>query len=58
MKGLNKYTYNIIWDEIEKGNYEYITAEDLAEKLGIARILYICIKQFVMFILLLVYGNI
>jgi two-component system CitB family response regulator len=37
-KGLNRYTYNIIWDEIGKGNYEYITAEELAEKLGIARV--------------------
>lgn len=37
-KGLNKYTYRTIWDEIEKRNYEDFTAEDLAEKLGIARI--------------------
>ena len=37
-KGLNKYTYRAIWNEIEKGNYEDFTAEGLAEKLGIARI--------------------
>ncbi|WP_097028409.1 response regulator [Clostridium peptidivorans] len=37
-KGLNKYTYKTIWDEIEKSNYEDFTAEDLAEKLGIARV--------------------
>jgi two-component system CitB family response regulator len=38
VKGLNKYTYRTIWDEIEKSNYEDFTAEDLAEKLGIARV--------------------
>lgn len=37
-KGLNKYTYKSIWDEIQKRNYEYFTADDLAEKLGIARV--------------------
>lgn len=37
-KGLNKYTYISIWDEIEKSNYEDFTAEGLAEKLGIARV--------------------
>ncbi len=37
-KGLNKYTYRSIWYEIEKSNYEDFTAEDLAEKLGIARV--------------------
>lgn len=37
-KGLNKFTYKTIWDEIEKSNYEDFTAEELAEKLGIARI--------------------
>ena len=36
-KGVNKYTYRVILDEIEKGNYEVFTAEDLSEKLGIAR---------------------
>lgn len=36
-KGVNKYTYRAILDEIEKGNYEVFTAEDLSEKLGIAR---------------------
>ena len=37
-KGLNKYTYKAIWDEIEKNSIEDFTAEELAEKLGIARI--------------------
>lgn len=37
-KGLNKYTYRSIWDEIEKRNYNDFTAEELAEKLGIARV--------------------
>lgn len=37
-KGLNKYTYKSIWEEIEKNKDEDFTAEDLAEKLGIARV--------------------
>lgn len=37
-KGLNKYTYKSIWTEIEKGSNEYFTAENLAEKLQIARV--------------------
>jgi two-component system, CitB family, response regulator len=37
-KGLNKYTYRAIYDEIEKSNSEDFTAEELAEKLGIARV--------------------
>jgi two-component system CitB family response regulator len=37
-KGLNKYTYKSIWDEINKNDYEDFTAEELAEKLGIARV--------------------
>lgn len=37
-KGLNKYTYEIIWAEIEKCNNDDFTAEGLAEKLGIARV--------------------
>ncbi|WP_411168375.1 response regulator [Clostridium sp. MB05] len=37
-KGLNRFTYRSIWDEIEKSNYEDLTAEYLAEKLGIARV--------------------
>lgn len=37
-KGLNKYTYKSIWEEIGKNNYDDFTAEDLAEKLGIARV--------------------
>lgn len=37
-KGLNKYTYHIIWEEIENGSYEIFTAESLAEKLQIARV--------------------
>lgn len=37
-KGFNKYTYKSIWDEIEKSSLNEFTAEDLAEKLGIARV--------------------
>jgi len=37
-KGLNKYTYNSIWDEVEKSDYKYFTAEEVAEKIGIARV--------------------
>ena len=37
-KGLNKYTYKTIWEEIQRNNYDDFTAEDLAEKLGIARV--------------------
>lgn len=37
-KGLNKFTYKTIWDEIDKNNNEDFTAEELAERLGIARI--------------------
>jgi len=37
-KGLNKYTYKAIWYEIEKSSCKDFTAEELAEKLGIARI--------------------
>lgn len=37
-KGLNKYTYKAIRDEIEKNNQQAFTAEHLAAKLGIARV--------------------
>lgn len=37
-KGLNKYTYRAILEEIEKSNDVDFTAEELAEKLGIARV--------------------
>ena len=37
-KGVNKYTYKAIWDEIEKNSGKDFTAEELAEKLGIARV--------------------
>lgn len=37
-KGLNKYTYGIVWKEIEKISKEDFTAEGIAEKLGIARV--------------------
>lgn len=38
IKGLNKFTYKTIWNEIEKSNNKDFTAEYLAEKLGIARV--------------------
>lgn len=37
-KGLNKLTYRLISDQIAKYDKEEFTAEDLAEKLGIARV--------------------
>lgn len=37
-KGLNKYTYKSIWDEVEKHDYKCFTAEELAENIGIARV--------------------
>jgi Response regulator of citrate/malate metabolism len=37
-KGFNKYTYNKIWNAIEKDKDLYFTAEDLAEQLKIARV--------------------
>lgn len=37
-KGFNKYTYKTIWDEIERNSCNDFTAEELAEKLGIARV--------------------
>ena len=37
-KGLNRFTYKAIWDEIVKRKKEDFTAEELAEKLGIARV--------------------
>lgn len=38
VKGLNSYTYKIIWQQVEKAGETYITAERLAEILGIARV--------------------
>jgi two-component system, CitB family, response regulator len=38
IKGLNKYTYNSVWGEVEKSDYKYFTAEEVAEKIGIARV--------------------
>lgn len=37
-KGLNKYTYNTIWQQIEQIGEIYITPEELGETLGIARV--------------------
>lgn len=37
-KGLNKYTYRSIWDEIERKGEEYFTAEELSEKIKVARV--------------------
>lgn len=37
-KGLNRYTYNSIWDEAEKNRDDYFTAEGLSEKIGMARV--------------------
>lgn len=37
-KGLNKYTYNSIANELNNINEEYFTMEELSEKLGIAKV--------------------
>lgn len=37
-KGFNKYTYNRIWNALEKDKDVYFTAEDLSEQLRIARV--------------------
>jgi len=37
-KGLNKYTYKSIWEEIERKGAEYFTAEELSEKVKVARV--------------------
>lgn len=38
VKGFNKYTYKSIWTEIEKYTEDFTTAEELSEKIGIARV--------------------
>ena len=37
-KGLNKYTYKSIWEEIERKDSEYFTAEELSETVKVARV--------------------
>lgn len=37
-KGLNKYTYKSIWEEIERKAGEYFTADELSEKIKVARV--------------------
>lgn len=37
-KGINKYTYKIIWREMVKFADEYATAEEISEKSGVARV--------------------
>jgi len=37
-KGLNKYTYDTIWKQVARIGENYITAEELGENLGIARV--------------------
>lgn len=37
-KGINKYTYKIVWKEIEKLVDDYSTAEEISEKSGVARV--------------------
>ncbi|MEQ8198533.1 MAG: response regulator [Clostridiaceae bacterium] len=38
IKGFNKYTYKAIWGEIEKTGEKYTSAEEISEKIGIARV--------------------
>lgn len=37
-KGLNRYTYKTIWQEVERMKEKFITVEELEEILGIARV--------------------
>ncbi len=37
-KGINKYTYKIVWKEVEKLLDDYATAEEISEKSGVARV--------------------
>lgn len=37
-KGINKYTYKIIWNEIENSKDEYKTAEEISASSGVARV--------------------
>jgi response regulator of citrate/malate metabolism len=37
-KGLNKYTYKSIWEEIARSDEGYFTAEELSEKIKVARV--------------------
>jgi response regulator of citrate/malate metabolism len=37
-KGLNKYTYKSIWEEIVRSDEGYFTAEELSEKIKVARV--------------------
>lgn len=37
-KGINKYTYKIIWNEIESSRDEYKTADEISASTGVARV--------------------
>lgn len=37
-KGINKYTYKIIWNEMENSINEYKTAEEISSSSGVARV--------------------
>lgn len=37
-KGINKYTYKLIWKEIINFSNEYATTEEISEKSGVARV--------------------
>lgn len=37
-KGFNRYTYKLIWKEIEKEDGEYFTSEELSERIKVARV--------------------
>lgn len=38
LKGINKYTYNLIWKEVAVLDDEYATSEEISEKSGVARV--------------------
>lgn len=38
VKGINKYTYKVIWQEIENSPEKYTTVEEISETTGVARV--------------------
>lgn len=38
VKGINQYTYKIIWKEVIKFGEDYMTAEEISERSGVARV--------------------
>lgn len=38
VKGINQFTYKLIWKEVADFNEEYMTAEEISEKSGVAKV--------------------